>query len=141
MNQFSYNKTYQSTGEGGWLQYSDKCFRVVNMRLNFDEAESLCNSIYDAHLASIHSLEEQKLLLSFFESVNVKNGTEIWIGGQQVDFNYFNWMDGSSLNYTNWDTNEPNAPSDKCIEMQYLNGKWNDIDCSKQRFVICEKRK
>lgn len=63
--------------EGGWLQYGYKCFRVVHMRLTFDESALMCSKLYKATLPSIHSLEEQRLLIQFFESVNVKNGTEV----------------------------------------------------------------
>lgn len=127
--------------ETGWLQFrQDKCYRFVHIRLAFDDAESLCNSLYGGHLPSIHSQEEQFMISQFLSSVNVKNGSEIWLGGRQMDFHNFNWGDGSQFNYSYWEHGEPNFPAEKCIEMSWRNGRWNDINCRLKRAVLCERQ-
>lgn len=130
-----------SSCETGWLQFrQDKCYRFVHIRLAFDDAESLCNSLYGGHLPSIHSQEEQFMISQFLSSVNVKNGSEIWLGGRQMDFHNFNWADGSQFNYSYWEHGEPNFPAEKCIEMSWRNGRWNDISCRLKRAVLCERQ-
>lgn len=130
----------ESTCEQGWLQFrQDKCYRFVHIRLAFDDAETLCNNLYGGHLPSIHSQEEQYMITQFLASVNVKNGSEIWLGGRQMDFHNYNWGDGSMFNYSYWDHGEPNFPAEKCIEMSWRNGRWNDINCRLKRAVLCEK--
>lgn len=130
-----------SSCETGWLQFrQDKCYRFVHVKMAYDEAESLCNSLYGGHLPSIHSQEEQFMLTQFLASVNVKNGSEIWLGGRQMDMHNFNWADGSLFNYTFWEHGEPNFPSEKCIEMSWRNGRWNDINCKLKRAVLCERQ-
>lgn len=127
--------------ETGWLQFrQDKCYRFVHIRMAFDDAENLCNSLYGGHLPSIHSQEEQFMLTQFLASVNVKNSSEIWIGGRQMDFHNFNWADGSLFNYSYWEQGEPNFPSERCIEMSWRNGRWNDISCKLKRAVLCERQ-
>lgn len=130
-----------SSCETGWLQFrQDKCYRFVHIRLAFDDAESLCNNLYGGHLPSIHSQEEQFMISQFLASVNVKNGSEIWLGGRQMDFHNFNWGDGSLFNYSYWEHGEPNFPAEKCIEMSWRNGRWNDINCRLKRGVLCERQ-
>lgn len=130
-----------SSCETGWLQFrQDKCYRFVHIRLAFDDAESLCNNLYGGHLPSIHSQEEQFMISQFLASVNVKNGSEIWLGGRQMDFHNFNWGDGSLFNYSYWEHGEPNFPAEKCIEMSWRNGRWNDINCRLKRAVLCERQ-
>uniref|UniRef100_A0A6G1SMW1 Macrophage mannose receptor 1 n=1 Tax=Aceria tosichella TaxID=561515 RepID=A0A6G1SMW1_9ACAR len=127
--------------ETGWLQFrQDKCYRFVHIRLAFDDAESLCNNLYGGHLPSIHSQEEQFMISQFLASVNVKNGSEIWLGGRQMDFHNFNWGDGSLFNYSYWEQGEPSFPAEKCIEMSWRNGRWNDINCRLKRAVLCERQ-
>lgn len=130
-----------SSCETGWLQFrQDKCYRFVHIRLAFDDAESLCNNLYGGHLPSIHSQEEQFMISQFLASVNVKNGSEIWLGGRQMDFHNFNWGDGTLFNYSYWEHGEPNFPAEKCIEMSWRNGRWNDINCRLKRAVLCERQ-
>lgn len=80
------------------------------------------------------------MLTQFLASVNVKNGSEIWLGGRQMDFHNFNWGDGSLFNYSYWEHGEPNFPAEKCIEMSWRNGRWNDINCRLKRAVLCERQ-
>lgn len=80
------------------------------------------------------------MLSQFLASVNVKNGSEIWLGGRQMDFHNFNWGDGSLFNYSYWEPGEPSFPAEKCIEMSWRNGRWNDINCRLKRAVLCERQ-
>lgn len=80
------------------------------------------------------------MISQFLASVNVKNGSEIWLGGRQMDFHNFNWGDGSVFNYSYWEHGEPSFPTEKCIEMSWRNGRWNDISCRLKRAVLCERQ-
>lgn len=80
------------------------------------------------------------MLTQFLASVNVKNGSDIWVGGRQMDFHNFNWADGSIFNYSFWEQGEPNFPPERCVEMSWRNGRWNDISCKLKRAVLCERQ-
>ena len=94
------------------------------------EAEKECVKI-DAHLASIHSAEENEFIATLHVAI-----ARICIGGR-IDGNSFRWMDGSDFNYQNWYTGEPNnlnGNNESCIELYFMDGatfhgKWNDIQC------------
>jgi hypothetical protein len=50
------------------------------------------------------------------------------------------WVNGASLGFTNWNTNEPNNSGDEdCVELRVSNsGRWNDKRCSEPRHSVCE---
>ena len=113
------------------------------------EAEKECVKI-DAHLASIHSAEENEFITTLYVP-----RARICIGGLR-DGNSFRWMDGSDFNYQNWNTGEPknlNGNIESCMELYDGNhfkygktsghGKWNDRPCD-SIFInnyVCKKSK
>ena len=69
----------------------------------------------------------------------------MWIGFQ--DFHTegnFEWTDGSSGNYTNWDSNQPNDdtsahPEGEDCTIVGKNGYWHDTNCGFPNAYICKK--
>ena len=41
--------------------------------------------------------------------------------------------------YQYWKPGQPDNSDENCIEMMSGNGKWNNLDCNTNRFVLCEK--
>ena len=91
---------------------------------------------YGGNLASFHSAEELNSVISKFD-----NRASCWIGGKRKSSGWdfitritrsrignsseWEWYDGSSWNYTNWNTNEPNSYKEGGLQL--LNGgTWND---------------
>ena len=81
-----------------------------------------------AHLASIHSAEEQH----FLRSNSPYN--DMWIGGtDEVQEGSWTWSDGSPWVYDKWESGEPNnagnsvGGTEDCWMMR-TNG-WNDVPC------------
>ena len=69
---------------------------------------------------------------------------EYWLNGFDTDDSgSFTWIDSQNpTTYTNWYAvnSEPNSPEEQCIVAStgYL-GVWNDIRCTEQRPVVCER--
>merc|ERR1711936_764826 len=64
-------------------------------------------------LASVHSRRENEFLADLIRNRPVRGGEkDTWIAGQitQVGGN-FSWMDGTTWDYQNWDTGEPDRKS------------------------------
>jgi VCBS repeat-containing protein len=81
------------------------------------EAESLGGS-----LAVINSLEENEFIRS-----NSGNNSK-WIGYSDRDQEgSFEWANGSSSDFTNWASGEPNNAGDEDYAEFMSNGKWNDL--------------
>ena len=65
-----------------------------------------------------------------------------WIGGYKSG-NAFQWIDGSTFDFTYWDSSEPNnrGGDENCIEIRETSDKWNDKHCryTLQNF-LCKKQ-
>jgi hypothetical protein len=71
--------------------------------------------------------------------------TTPWIGASDIAAEgTWVWVDGSSIDYSNWNTNEPsNSGSiENCATMltgdAATQGKWNDVDCAAAHQFVCE---
>lgn len=91
---------------------------------------------YGGNLASFHSAEELNSVISKFN-----NKASCWIGGLRKsrvwdfftritrsnigDSSEWEWYDGSSWDYTNWHSGEPNNYTEGGVQL-YHGGTWND---------------
>lgn len=48
------------------------------------------------------------------------------------------WNDSAPLDFTNWDTGEPNGGSNENCLHQYSSGRWNDADCDGLDNLVCQ---
>ena len=69
----------------------------------------------------------------------------VWIGLYNLNSanGSYEWLDGSSPSFTNWDESEPNNAGrfslENCTELR-TNGKWNDLNCRRERLsYVCGK--
>ena len=55
----------------------------------------------------------------------------------------YGWEDGTAVNYTHWQSGEPNDShgDEDCVEIYTggLAGYWNDDHCESEKYYICEK--
>ncbi|KAJ8021061.1 Alpha-N-acetylgalactosamine-specific lectin [Holothuria leucospilota] len=144
----------------GWIRWQSNCYKYHSEpKLNFDDAEALCSefvpfqetcSCQTAHLASIESAEENTFLLEEWRKVRgpTSSTKRIHIGyTDQAEEGNWQWVDGSSCTYTNWDSvsNEPNnsGGNEDCGVMwneHNDNGDWNDGPCSYLNPFFCKFR-
>lgn len=93
-------------------------------------AESYCLSTYGTHLASIHSDTDQTEAYSLMKN-NSHNFA--WIGFNDIEINgIYEWVDSSSVDYTNWHSTEPqNMANENCTSLYgTYSGNWIDIACN-----------
>ncbi|KIH63958.1 lectin C-type domain protein, partial [Ancylostoma duodenale] len=122
---------------------------------NWADAEEECKK-NDAHLASIHSKEENHFIA---DMVRGREGRPdqvdepyrqgvTWIGLTRPaeDNNGWYWVDGTSKSYFNWAPNEPNngLGNKECGELYSEWGidldTWNDNPCSLKHISwVCKK--
>ena len=89
---------------------------------------------YGTALASIASDEESGRLFA----AGVAESS--WIGLYTPDGFYFEWVDGTPLEYTRWDSYRPNNPaSERCVFTTSA-GKWDDYPCAYTLPYVCNAR-
>ncbi|KAF7247292.1 Mannose-binding protein [Varanus komodoensis] len=50
----------------------------------------------------------------------------------------FVYLDGTPVNYKNWNRGEPNDLDNEDCAILHEDGLWNDIDCARKALIICE---
>ncbi|CAL1269667.1 unnamed protein product [Larinioides sclopetarius] len=121
----------------GWRDLGgERCyFFDIHAHITWNEANFNCMR-RGGTLASIHSQEEVDVLFPF---VRYNPGYQTFIGFYR-HLKYdddFVWADGSKVDFTYWDSGEPNLQKEQCTEMKTDNMKWNDKVCSEKRGYIC----
>ena len=122
--------------------FKDACYKFSLDEKDWAEAEKSCNQ-EDAHLTSIFSDKEA----SFIRCLQDASSThQTWIGGKRSGSN-FAWIDGTSFDYDNWNTGEPDnqGGEENCIEVysapgQSWHDRWNDVPCNVRRNFVCKKQ-
>jgi len=119
-------------GQAVGVQVKCSVFVAGPSAMSFSSAKSYCRN-RGMTLASIRSSSENAMALA--------ECNNCWIGGHSIGNSQydFEWVDGSSWSYTNWNSGEPNNylwTNEDCVHM-YSNGKWNDNLCSKSYRPLC----
>ncbi|XP_063744063.1 CD209 antigen-like isoform X2 [Eleginops maclovinus] len=91
-----------------------------------------------ADLVVIDSAAEQIFMAGFTK-------TYVWIGlSDREEEGTWKWVDGSPLNVTNWDNNQPDNGAgyygeEDCAHISSYTNSWNDLSCNTSLPWICEK--
>ncbi|XP_067678275.1 FRAS1-related extracellular matrix protein 1-like [Haliotis asinina] len=123
--------------QADWSEYEGRCYKFMNDKLPWDEAEQLCFSSYQAHMTSVHSIKHLKWLFeqagkkSFWIGLNDKRQTGVW-----------KYINGDPVGVTNWKNGRPRVKrmlhKKNCVVVK-KRMKWRNKHCDKYnaRF-ICE---
>uniref|UniRef100_UPI00398EDA39 lymphocyte antigen 75 isoform X1 n=1 Tax=Pristiophorus japonicus TaxID=55135 RepID=UPI00398EDA39 len=125
--------------EAGWFAYNGFCFYMHKEELNWDDANSSCQS-NESQLLSMHSLADVELVVS---NLHEDNRYEVWTGLRSNQFPaLFKWSDGSSVTFTYWDQAEPNVPfntTKHCVSYSGKLGRWKLENCDSKLLYVCKK--
>ncbi|KAJ8045581.1 Low affinity immunoglobulin epsilon Fc receptor [Holothuria leucospilota] len=130
-----------------WIHYERHCYWFVGKPNTFFPAEAFCNEKSDefgeSHLVSIHDDEERLFVAE--NCLRLWETAAIWIGLNDIEEEgNFVWTDGSPVNFTNFNKNEPNNVNgvEHCIHLVESTkyGIWNDGPCTTNLyFFVCKK--
>uniref|UniRef100_A0A2C9KE90 Macrophage mannose receptor 1-like n=1 Tax=Biomphalaria glabrata TaxID=6526 RepID=A0A2C9KE90_BIOGL len=113
-----------------WNGLNGLCYRYFTDKKTWFEAQARCET-FGGNLTSIHNSATQQFVIS--STVLQWRSLPAWIGlSDAVSESNFQWIDGSSLNFSNWKYGEPNNSTvfEDCVELvQYSGGQWNDNHC------------
>lgn len=88
---------------------------------------------------SFHSNHES-LLLRFF-ILDKSSSKYFWIGLRKNDNGEYKWVDGSNLNFSKWEINQPEIHAGKSCVVMNLNMNWGTDKCSEGFSFICQIEK
>ncbi|KAH7724816.1 mannose receptor C type 1-like protein [Aphelenchoides avenae] len=135
--------------ESGWTHSGQSCYRITNYYGPYANHLIACQAMTGGkgHAATISdNLENFVVLITARGSrasigCTAVPGCHTYIGLNRVPAGSgpFQWADGRTLGYTNWNANEPNnaGGTENCVEMND-DGTWNDLDCNTNRLFVCE---
>ena len=116
---------YQSVPPNGFIFHS--------AAKSWADSETACVALgKTCHLASIHSSAENTI-------VKNKISTTSWIGLNDIakEGTFVN-NDGTSSDYTNWLSGEPNQQGDEDCTTMSTSGTWNDASCTGLKASVCK---
>ncbi|XP_065683392.1 uncharacterized protein LOC100215503 isoform X1 [Hydra vulgaris] len=138
------NQIYLSEfGRCSWGQeeVGTYCYAINFNEMSWSLARDACLSS-NGSLASINNPIEQAFISLKVSESKLLN--EFWIGLASKEINnFYNWIDGSPLSFTFWDTMEPNnyeGRREDCVHTT-VNGRWNDNICYIKRPFVCKYTK
>jgi hypothetical protein len=106
---------------------------------SFDGARSAC-AAFSGDLVRLDDEAEQAAVVALSEPPAVPGGG--WFIGlsDAASEGTFVWIDGGGLDFTHWNTGEPNdaGGNEDCTEMDLAGGIWNDVPCGDPRAFVCE---
>jgi len=113
-------------------------YLVVTSRLTWDKHNSGAHSS-GRNLVSIHSLSDNSVLKNLMED-HFDSCVGFWLGGIRKGggSDVWEWNDGTTFDYTNWGSGEPNSSNENRIEMG-ATGSWNDVGQGETRCAIYMK--
>jgi len=138
--------TMTTTIEGqcinGWSKFGNSCYKYFNEKKNWNDAERTCNE-FGAQLTSIHSQDEADFIAGLLADLQEMDSSVLlwtWIGGLRSG-NVFQWIDGSTFDFTYWRVNEPNnaGGNENCIH-SWTDNMWNDLPCYRQLIFLYKKQ-
>uniref|UniRef100_A0A914E7F5 C-type lectin domain-containing protein n=1 Tax=Acrobeloides nanus TaxID=290746 RepID=A0A914E7F5_9BILA len=126
-------------------QYYDlmkKCYKNMIFDETFHQCRASCQQV-EADLPTIHSAEENELLIDFIVlSADNEVGLNTWIGlySPNLDGN-FKWIDGSPLNFTSWAAGEPQTFTYSAVlnTQGSARGKWTTLASDYMVGCFCAK--
>ncbi|XP_040831989.1 mannose-binding protein C isoform X2 [Ochotona curzoniae] len=121
-----------------WLFFSlgkkagNKFFLNYHEMMTLDKAKALCAQ-FEASVATPQNAAENKAIQHVIHENAIIGITDSAAEG------LFQYLNGSTINYKNWNEHEPNdADSGEDCTVIMPNGKWNDVPCSSPAYVVCE---
>ncbi|XP_068172334.1 aggrecan core protein-like [Antennarius striatus] len=120
--------------DSGWTKFQGNCYLHMSHPMPWEDAELFCQTDF-ANLAVINTPEEQAFVSKLTQSHQ-------WIGmsDRMISF-FFQWVDGSQVQYMNWMTNRPSyTDAGRCVAATCSQGGgWDDMLCTEMLPFTCKK--
>jgi serine/threonine protein kinase/TPR repeat protein len=125
-------KSEAPTLPGDKLAFKGVRYQLVMQEMTWYEARNHCEQL-GGHLAIINSKEEADFV------AGLTTGKNTWLGATDAHKEGdWRWLDGTELNFNNWDDGEPNNLNKEHVLQMGSSGKWNDMSDGGKYYFVCE---
>jgi len=116
----------------GWTAFQDRCYWFKNyLESSWVVAEEYCKG-QDAHLASVHSSEEDAFIQ------NLAGGESFWLGGEP-DGTAWKWSDETPMDYTNYYYGDHQPGECLFQELDLYENGWSTSYCGYKTSFVCKQ--
>ncbi|XP_077470067.1 galactose-specific lectin nattectin-like [Stigmatopora argus] len=119
----------------GWTQLNDRCFLYQDKKMQFADAEHICQ-ILGGNLASVHSELEYSLVIALIRE-NSGSRDDVWLGlNEAIEYKTPCWTDGSIVDFTafNYDSHRGT-----CFEIDFSDLLWDNAHCGIVNRFVCAR--
>ncbi|XP_062584475.1 lectin BRA-3-like [Saccostrea cucullata] len=114
--------------------------------MNWTDAKAQCE-LQGAYLVEVETMAEntwiQETLILPWNTMECDiwyQCCKTWIGAADMDKEgHFTWNRRTSVDFTNWYKGQPDDIKGKDCVQFCSNGFWDDTECRRNKFFICEK--
>ena len=119
--------------------FSGRIYVGVNEKKAWDEANTYCESVYGASLATITSSAENSAVRNAATKAGIGTSQLLWIGFNDInEEGSWEWVDGiTPSDYTNWANGAPDQGSDHNVGYMTSSDTWQDGAISSQLYFVC----
>ena len=112
-----------------WYLWNGHCYLTSSTKATFDEARQVCKDVNGlAELVSIHDAVEDGKLADTEQQLS-------YIGLKNEGSSAWRWLDGTPLDYQNWDEGQPGE--EQCATLK-KNGLWQTQGCGAKSKFHCK---
>ncbi|KAG7482086.1 hypothetical protein JOB18_012771 [Solea senegalensis] len=136
--------SYEVVCPATWVKFGHGCysFEPVVQKLTFEESREHCrHKVNTSDVLTIESETENRFVLEQLWSSGLRHQT-VWLGMYfRTDTDSLAWVDGSSMDYTNWPNKAPDSKqltADTCVTTSVANGVWQLSPCTELRGFVCK---
>ncbi|XP_034285960.1 rheacalcin-1-like [Pantherophis guttatus] len=124
---------------GGWLSYNGHCYGYFEQEVNWQQAETFCQS-HNGHLASIQTREEHQAVANFLTKAQWWEREDVWLGlFLPSNSRTWAWVDGSPVGYTAWEKHYRRSwKTCAALDDSYGFMLWDDDSCYDRNPFLCK---
>jgi len=117
--------------DAGWSQWQAFCYRFHLDLKTWREAEEICLA-QESHLASVHSMEENRFVHL------LAHGLKVWIGYHQQQ-ERFAWTDRSQEDFTNFAKNCSGRSHEADCQADQVQQQWHHSSGAERSPFVCKR--
>uniref|UniRef100_A0A665WS29 Phospholipase A2 receptor 1 n=1 Tax=Echeneis naucrates TaxID=173247 RepID=A0A665WS29_ECHNA len=136
--------SYEVVCPSTWVKFGHGCysFEPLVQKMTFEESREYCRQkVNTSDVLTIESETENRFVLEQLWLSGFLHHS-VWLGMYfNVDTDSMAWVDGSTMDYTNWANKAPDSKlltTDTCVTTRVVDGVWHLSQCNEILGFVCK---